>query len=228
MRRLLDAKKLVRVLECHNPLTGLIVENINLKTSSRLKEFDCMWSSSLTDSVSRGMPDNQSVDYSTRINGVIDTFNVTTKPMIFDIDNGGQLEHLPHVVKKLERAGVSAIIMEDKIGLKKNSLFSDQTGVQQDNIRDFCQKIIKSKEAAISDDFMVISRIESLILGKSVNDDAIKRAVAYSKAGTDCIMIHSKDDNPKTIFQLQKIFKNSIFKTTCSSAFNIQKQEKKI
>jgi len=205
LKRLLEAKQLVRVLECHNPLTGLIVENVNVQKIGQLNEFDCMWSSSLTDSVSRGMPDNQSVDYSTRINGVIDTFNVTTKPMIFDIDNGGQLEHLPHVVKKLERAGVSAIIMEDKIGLKKNSLFSDQTGVQQDNIRDFCQKIIKSKEAAISDDFMVISRIESLILGKSVND-ALKRAVAYSKAGTDCIMIHSKDDNPKTIFQFAKKF----------------------
>ena len=100
-----------------------------------------MWSSSLTDSVSRGMPDNQSVDYSTRVNGVIDIFNVTTKPMIFDIDNGGQIEHLPNVVKKLERAGVSAIIMEDKIGLKKNSLFANQSGVQQDNIKDFAQKL---------------------------------------------------------------------------------------
>ena len=128
---MLEAKQLVRVLECHNPLTGLIVENVNVQKIGQLNEFDCMWSSSLTDSVSRGMPDNQSVDYSTRINGVIDTFNVTTKPMIFDIDNGGQLEHLPHVVK-VERAGVSAIIMEDKIALK-NSLFSDQTG-STDNI----------------------------------------------------------------------------------------------
>jgi phosphoenolpyruvate phosphomutase / 2-hydroxyethylphosphonate cytidylyltransferase len=205
LKRLMEAKGIVRVLECHNPLTGLIVENINSQKPGRLNEFDCMWSSSLTDSVSRGMPDNQSVDYSTRINGVNDIFNVTTKPMIFDIDNGGQLEHLPHVVKKLERAGVSAIIMEDKIGLKKNSLFSDQSNVQQDNIKDFCAKIIKAKESTISDDFLVISRIESLILGKSV-EDALKRAIAYSKAGTDCIMIHSKDNNPKSIFQFAKRF----------------------
>jgi phosphoenolpyruvate phosphomutase len=205
LKRLLEAKQLVRVLETHNPLTGLIVENINIQKPGKLNEFDCMWSSSLTDSVSRGMPDNQSVDYSTRINGVIDTLNVTTKPMIFDIDNGGQIDHLPYVVKKLERAGVSAIIMEDKIGLKKNSLFKDQTGVQQDNIKDFCLKIIKAKEATVSDDFLVISRIESLILGKSV-DDALKRAVAYSKAGTDCIMIHSKDNNPKSIFEFSKKF----------------------
>ena len=205
LRRLLNAKQLVRVLECHNPLTGLIVENLNLQKNKKLNEFDCMWSSSLTDSVSRGMPDNQSVDYSTRVNGVIDTFNVTTKPMIFDIDNGGQIEHLPFIVKKLERAGVSAIIMEDKIGLKRNSLFADQKNVKQDSISNFCKKIRKAKEASISDDFYVISRIESLILGKSI-DDALKRAIAYSKAGTDCIMIHSKDTNPKTIFQFAKKF----------------------
>ena len=205
LKRLMEAKDVVRVLECHNPLTGLIVENLNYQKPGKLNEFDCMWSSSLTDSVSRGMPDNQSVDYSTRINGVIDIFNVTTKPMIFDIDNGGQIEHLPNVVKKLERAGVSAIIMEDKIGLKKNSLFSDQSNVQQDNISDFCAKIIKAKNSAVSNDFLVISRIESLILGKSI-DDALKRAIAYSKAGTDCIMIHSRDNNPKSIFQFAKKF----------------------
>ena len=208
LRRLLEAKKLVRVLECHNPLTGLIVENINLNTNNQLKEFDCMWSSSLTDSVSRGMPDNQSVDYSTRINGIIDIFNVTTKPLIFDIDNGGQIEHLPFVVKKLERAGASAIIMEDKVGLKKNSLFTDQSSVKQDTISSFCNKIKKAKEASISNDFFVISRIESLILNKSVND-ALIRAEAYSKAGADCVMIHSKDKNPNQIFEFAKKFSKS-------------------
>ena len=165
----------------------------------------------LTDSVSRGMPDNQSVDYSTRINGAIDIFNVTTKPLIFDIDNGGQIDHLPFIVKKLERAGVSAIIMEDKTGLKKNSLFADQKNVKQDSISNFCKKIRKAKEASISDDFFVISRIESLILGKSVND-ALKRAIAYCKAGTDCIMIHSKDKNPETIFQFAKKFMKTKYK----------------
>tara|TARA_B100000003_G_C10908684_1_gene362274 strand:- start:266 stop:1558 length:1293 start_codon:yes stop_codon:yes gene_type:complete len=211
LSRLLNVKPLVRVLECHNPLAGLIVENVNLKVKDKIKEFDCMWSSSLTDSVSRGMPDNQSVDYSTRINGVIDIFNVTTKPMIFDIDNGGQIEHLPNVVKKLERAGISAIIMEDKIGLKKNSLFSNQKGTQQDSIKNFCKKIKKAKNSVTSDDFFVISRIESLILGKSL-DDALKRAYAYSRAGTDCIMIHSKDKNPKSIFEFAKRFMQSKYK----------------
>ena len=208
LSRLLNAKSLVRVLECHTPLTGLIVENLNFKQEKKIKEFDCMWSSSLTDSVSRGMPDNQSVDYSTRVNGVIDIFNVTTKPMIFDIDNGGQIEHLPIIVRKLDRAGVSAIIMEDKIGLKKNSLFADQSDVGQDSITNFCKKIRKAKESAISDDFFVISRIESLILGKSIND-ALKRAIAYSRAGADCVMIHSKDKNPNSIFRFAKLFKKS-------------------
>ncbi len=210
-RRLINAKSIIRVLECHTPLAGLIVENLELKQKDKPKEFDCMWSSSLTDSVSRGMPDNQSVDYSIRINGVNDIFNVTTKPMIFDIDNGGQIEHLPFVVKKLDRSGVSAIIMEDKIGLKKNSLFSDQSNVEQDKINNFCKKIKKAKEAAISEDFFVISRIESLILGKSIND-ALKRAIAYSRAGADCIMIHSKDKNPKSIFKFAKLFNKSKYR----------------
>lgn len=205
LKRLLEAKKLVRVLECHNPLSGLIVENSFITKNQKLLEYDCMWSSSLTDSVSRGMPDNQSVDYSIRIQGVLDIFNVTTKPMLFDIDNGGQIEHLPYVIKKLERAGVSGIIMEDKIGLKKNSLFQDQTSVKQDSVKNFCNKIKKAKNSTLSEDFFVISRIESLILGKSV-DDAVKRAIAYSKAGTDCIMIHSKDNNPKSIFEFSKKF----------------------
>ena len=208
LKRLLESKKIIRVLECHNPLTGLIVENVNYVDKEKFNEFDCMWSSSLTDSVSRGMPDNQSVDYSTRIQGVSDIFNVTTKPMIFDIDNGGQIEHLPNVVKKLERAGVSAIIMEDKVGLKKNSLFADQKNVKQDNIKSFCEKIKRAKNSTINEDFFVISRIESLILGKSV-DDALKRAIAYSKAGSDCIMIHSKDKNPKKIFQFTRKFLKS-------------------
>ncbi len=211
LARLLNAKSLVRVLESHTPLAGLIVENTNFKDKNIIKEFDCMWSSSLTDSVSKGMPDNQSVDYSTRINGVIDIFNVTSKPMIFDIDNGGQIEHLPNVVKKLERSGVSAIIMEDKIGLKKNSLFSDQKNVQQDSIENFCKKIRKAKNASSSEDFFVISRIESLILGKSI-EDALKRAYAYSKAGTDCIMIHSKDKNPQSIFKFAKKFMKSKYR----------------
>jgi len=159
LKRLINSKNIVRVLECHNPLAGLIVENANFSSKGKYYEFDCMWSSSLTDSVSRGMPDNQSVDYSTRINGVNDIFNVTTKPMIFDIDNGGQIEHLPNVIRKLERAGVSAIIMEDKIGLKKNSLFLDQSNVQQDSIKNFCKKIRKAKHSTLSENFFVISRI---------------------------------------------------------------------
>lgn len=205
LKRLLDTKKIVRVLECHNPLTGLIVENLSISGIGFSKEFDCMWSSSLTDSVSRGMPDNQSVDYSTRIQGVNDIFNVTTKPLIFDIDNGGSIEHLPNVIKKLETAGVSAIILEDKIGLKKNSLFKNQKGSKQDTIKNFCKKIKKAKNSTMSENFLIISRIESFILGKPLSD-ALRRAIAYSKAGADCVMIHSNDDNPKKIFNFAKKF----------------------
>lgn len=208
LRRLLDVKKSLRILECHNPLSGLIVENINFKDKKGVNSFDGMWSSSLTDSVSRGMPDNQSVDYSVRIQGVNSTMSVTTKPLIFDIDNGGQIEHLKFVVRDLERAGASAIVMEDKIGLKKNSLFSDQKDTQQDSIKNFSKKIKVAKEAAENKDFFVIARIESIILGKTINN-ALIRADAYSKAGADCILIHSKSDSPKEIINFARRFKKS-------------------
>ena len=208
LRRLLDAKKNLRFLECHNPLSGLIVENVNYKNKLSDNNFDGMWSSSLTDSVSRGMPDNQSVDYSVRVQGVNSIMSVTTKPLIFDIDNGGQIEHLKFVVRDLERAGASAIVMEDKIGLKKNSLFSDQKDTQQDSIKNFSKKIKVAKEAAENKDFFVIARIESIILGKTINN-ALIRADAYSKAGADCILIHSKSDSPKEIINFARRFKKS-------------------
>ena len=123
LRRIMEAKKIVRILESHSALTGLIIENLKVIKKQNYLEFDGMWSSSLTDSALRGKPDNQSVDYSTRIQGLNEILEVTTKPIIFDADNGGRLEHLPYMIKSLERIGVSAAIIEDKVGLKQNSLF---------------------------------------------------------------------------------------------------------
>ncbi len=212
LRRLMEAKDLVRVLESHSALTGLIIENINVVKNNEFLEFDAMWSSSLTDSALRGKPDNQAVDYSTRIAGLNEICEVTTKPIIFDADNGGRLEHIAYMIKSLERIGVSAVIIEDKVGLKRNSLFKNQSGIKQDSIKNFCKKIKKANETKISDDFLVIARIESFILGKN-NSDAIKRAEEYSKAGADAILIHSKDKNPKKIFAFaQKFSKSKYFK----------------
>ena len=208
LKRIMEAKEIVRVLESHSALTGLIIENLKVIKKQKYLEFDGMWSSSLTDSALRGKPDNQSVDYSTRILGLNEILDVTTKPIIFDADNGGRLEHLPYMIKSLERIGVSAAIIEDKVGLKKNSLFKNQTGAKQDSIKSFCKKISKAKNTKISDDFMIIARIESFILGKGVND-ALKRAEAYSNAGADAILIHSKENNPSQIFSFSKKFKKS-------------------
>ena len=208
LKRILEAKEVVRVLESHSALVGLIIENLKVVKNQKYLEFDAMWSSSLTDSALRGKPDNQSVDYSSRILGLNEILDVTTKPIIFDADNGGRLEHLPYMIKSLERIGVSAVIIEDKIGLKKNSLFENQSGALQDTINGFCQKISKAKETKISDDFMIIARIESFILGNGLQD-ALKRAEAYSKAGADAILIHSKEKNPSQIFSFAKKFKKS-------------------
>ncbi len=210
LKRLIFAKQIVRILESHSPLSGLIIENTKVLKENKHQEFDGMWSSSLTDSLLRGKPDNQSVDYSARMVGLNEILDVTTKPVIFDADNGGRLEHLPFLVKSLERMGVSAMIIEDKIGLKKNSLFDNQSDVRQDSIKNFTKKIKIAKNTKISDDFMIIARIESFILGKNLND-ALKRAEAYVKAGVDAIMIHSKEKNPKEIFSFSKKFIKSRF-----------------
>jgi len=213
LRRLIEAKKndVVRILETHNPISAIIVENTRFLKNKNFLEYDGFWSSSLTDSVSRGKPDNQSVDISTRVNGLNEILDITTKPLIVDIDNGGKIEHLSFTIKTLERIGVSAVVIEDKIGLKINSLFKNQDVSKQDSIKNFCLKIKEAKKSTISNDFMIIARIESLILEKGIKD-ALKRAYSYSKAGADAILIHSKEKNPKEIFKFSKIFLKSNFK----------------
>ncbi len=208
LRRLFDAKKIVRILESHNSLSGLIIENLKINKMNRLAEFDGMWSSSLTDSATKGLPDNSSLSFSARISSLNDMMDVTTKPVVFDADNGGQIEHLPFLVRSLERSGVSAIIMEDKVGLKKNSLFKNQSGTKQDKPKIFAKKIKKIYDSRQSKDFMVIARIESFIVGKGLKD-ALYRAEIYSKAGADAILIHSKEKTPAEIFSFAREFRKS-------------------
>ena len=210
LKRLLKVKKFIRIMESHSALSSLIIENININKEKKLLQFDGIWSSSLTDSALRGKPDNQSVDYSQRINSLNDTIDTSLKPIIFDGDNGGRLEHLRYLVNNLEKIGVSALVLEDKKGLKINSLFPDQSKSSQDSIKEFSKKIKIAVNSRISKDFMIIARIESLILGKSLKD-AINRAEQYSKAGADAILIHSKKNHPKEIFNFAKIFKKSKF-----------------
>lgn len=192
LRRLIDAKKIVRIMEAHDGLCGLIIENLTLGNNGCRKSFDGMWSSSLTDSTSKGKPDIEAVDLTTRLQDLNNILECTTKPIIFDGDTGGKIEHFVFTVRTLERHGISAVIIEDKIGLKKNSLFGTDAIQTQDSIEHFCEKIRAGKNAQITKDFMIIARIESLIAGKSV-EDALKRANAYVDAGADGIMIHSKN-----------------------------------
>jgi len=192
LRRLIAAKPMVRILESHSGLTGLIVENTKVNVNGVDHEFDGMWSSSLTDSTSKGKPDIEAVDITTRMHGLNDTLECTTKPIIYDGDTGGKIEHFVFTVRTLERHGISAVIIEDKIGLKKNSLFGTTVTQQQDTIEDFVKKIQAGKLAQVTEDFMIIARVESLILGKTVVD-ALERAFAYVTAGADGIMIHSKE-----------------------------------
>lgn len=191
LRRLIEAKPIVRILESHSGLTGLIIENTSVEVNGVKREFDGMWSSSLTDSTSKGKPDIEAVDLTTRLHDLNDALECTTKPVIFDGDTGGKIEHFVFTVRTLERLGISAIIIEDKIGLKKNSLFGTDAIQTQDTIEGFCEKIKAGKHAQIARDFMIIARIESLIAGKPVSD-AIERAFAYVEAGADGVMIHSK------------------------------------
>ena len=198
LRRLIDAKPIVKAMEAHNGLTGLIVENLNVEVNSQKREFDAMWLSSLTYSTAKGMPDIEAVDVTSRLQGLNDILEVTTKPIIYDGDTGGIAEHFVFTIRSLERLGVSAIIIEDKTGLKKNSLFGTEVSQTQDSIENFCAKIRAGKRAQVTKDFMIIARIESLILDQGM-DDALKRAEAYIEAGADGIMIHSRQKDGEEI-----------------------------
>jgi phosphoenolpyruvate phosphomutase / 2-hydroxyethylphosphonate cytidylyltransferase len=200
LRRLIGAKPIVRVLEVHNGLTGLIVEKTRIEVAGIPCEFDVMWSSSLTDSTAKGKPDIEAVDMTSRISTVNDIFEITTKPMIFDADTGGKPEHFRFTVRSLERLGVSAVVIEDKTGLKKNSLFGNEVEQSQDTVENFCHKIRAGKDAQVTDEFMIVARIESLILDKGF-DDAIERSAAFIEAGADAILIHSRKKEPSEIFE---------------------------
>ena len=200
LRRLLKAKPLVRFLDLHNALSGLIIEHTKVEVDGVFREFDGMWGSSLTDSTAKGKPDIEAVDVSSRMSTLSEVLEVTTKPVIYDADTGGQTEHFKFTVRTLERLGVSAVIIEDKTGLKKNSLFGNEVPQTQDSIENFSQKISEAKKVQVTDDFMVIARIESLILEAGM-DDAIIRAKAFLQAGADGIMIHSRKKDPAEILE---------------------------
>lgn len=206
LRRLISAKPVVRILESHNGLTGLIAEHTSVEVNGQHREFDGMWASSLTDSTSKGKPDIEAVDLTTRLHDLNDTLEVTTKPVIYDGDTGGKLEHFVFTVRTLERLGISAVIIEDKVGLKQNSLFGTDAIQTQDTIEGFCNKIKAGKDAQITRDFMIISRCESLIAGKPV-DDALERCHAYVAAGADGVMIHSKNKSGEDIKEFCQRFR---------------------
>ena len=200
LRRLLAAKPLVTFLDVHHALSGLIIEHTEVVVNGKSRQFDGMWGSSLTDSTAKGKPDIEAVDVSSRMSTLSEIIEVTTKPIIYDADTGGQIEHFKFTVKTLERLGVSAAIIEDKTGLKKNSLFGNDVPQTQDTIENFCDKISSAKSVQVTEDFMVIARIESLILEAGM-DDAITRAGAYLNAGADGIMIHSRQKDPAEILE---------------------------
>ena len=206
LRRLITAKPIVRIMESHCGLTGLIIEHTKVEVGNEVREFDGMWASSLTDSTSKGKPDIEAVDLTTRLHDLNDSLEVTTKPVIYDSDTGGKTEHFVFTVRTLERLGVSAVIIEDKVGLKQNSLFGTDAVQTQDTIEGFCAKIKAGKEAQVTRDFMIISRCESLIAGKPV-DDALERCHAYVAAGADGIMIHSKNKDGMDIKEFCQRFR---------------------
>lgn len=222
LKRLLHAKKLIKINEVHNGLSGLITEKTAVTKNGAVTEFDGMWSSSLTDSTVKGMPDIEAVDITSRLNSVNQIFEVTTKPMIFDGDTGGKTEIFKFTVRSLERMGVSAVVIEDKIGLKKNSLLGNDVPQYQDTIENFQEKIITGKKAQVTEDFMIIARIESLILEAGM-EDALKRASSYIEAGADAIMIHSRQKSPAEIFEFCERYQSLEYKVplmVVPSSFN--------
>ena len=200
LRQLIAMRPIVKALEVHSGLTGLIAEKTVVESGGRLDQFDAMWISSLCDSTAKGKPDIELVDMSSRIRTIDDVLDVTTKPIILDGDTGGLVEHFAYNIRTLERMGVSAVIIEDKTGLKKNSLFGTEAEQTQDSVENFCEKISVGKKALRTDEFMIIARIESLILERGM-EDALNRAFAYTQAGADGIMIHSRKKSPDEILE---------------------------
>ena len=207
LKKLLDIVPIVKTIEVHSGLTGLIAEKTVVEHDGGLDQFDAMWISSLCDSTAKGKPDIELVDMSSRIRTIDDVLDVTTKPIILDADTGGLIEHFVYNVRTLERMGVSAIIVEDKTGLKKNSLFGTEVSQTQDTVEHFCAKLRAGKKAQRTDDFMIIARIESLILEKGL-EDALSRAEAYVGAGADGIMIHSRKKEPAEVFAFCDTFRS--------------------
>lgn len=212
LRQLIEICPIVKTLEVHSGLTGLIAEKTIVETDGELDQFDAMWISSLCDSTAKGKPDIELVDMTSRFRTIDDVMEVTTKPIIFDGDTGGLIEHFVYTVRTLERMGVSAIIIEDKTGLKKNSLFGTEVEQTQDSIEHFCEKIKSGKKIQLTDDFMIIARIESLILEQGM-DDALERAFAYVAAGADGIMIHSRKKDPAEILEFCDKFREKNSRT---------------
>lgn len=206
LKKLLNIKGFVTALEAHNGITGLIVENTAVYKEGKSNQFDAMWISSLCDSTAKGKPDIELVDMTSRFRTVDEIMEVTTKPIIFDGDTGGKPEHFAYTVRTLERMGVSMVIIEDKTGLKKNSLFGTDVEQVQEDINSFCEKIKIGKKAQKTDGFMICARIESLILEKGM-DDAMKRAELYVLSGADAIMIHSRKKEPEEIFEFIERFR---------------------
>ena len=227
LRRLLEMKGLVTVMEAHDGLTGLIVENTVVHENGGARQFDAMWLSSLCDSTAKGKPDIELVDMTSRFRTIDDIMEVTTKPIIFDGDTGGLTEHFVYTVRSLERMGVSMVIIEDKTGLKKNSLFGTEVQQTQASIEEFSEKIRAGKKAQRTKEFMICARIESLILEKGL-EDAIDRAKAFTEAGADAIMIHSRKKDPEEICAFIEAFRRHD-KTTpivlVPTSFNSVKEE---
>ncbi|MFC1920739.1 phosphoenolpyruvate mutase [Chloroflexota bacterium] len=207
LRKMINLKPIVRVLEAHNGITGLIVEKTKVIQNGETVEFDGIWLSSLTISVSKGKPDTEVVDFTSRFQTIEEILEVTTKPIIVDADTGGEIEHFRFRVRTLERLGVSAVIIEDKIGRKRNSLLEDDSIHEQDTVEHFCEKIREGKRALVTEDFMIIARIESLILKKGM-EDALTRAKMYIESGVDGIMIHSKEKDGEEIIEFCEKYKS--------------------
>lgn len=206
LKKLINMKGLVTALEAHSGITGLIAEQTTVLQEGKTYQFDAMWISSLCDSTAKGKPDIELVDMTSRFRTIDDIMEVTTKPILFDGDTGGMTEHFVYTVRTLERMGVSMVIIEDKVGLKKNSLFGTEVAQTQDTIENFCEKIRAGKKAKKTEDFMICARIESLILEQGM-EDAITRAFAYCDAGADAIMIHSRKKDPTEIFEFVEKFR---------------------
>ena len=194
LRKDIKSKSILKVGGAFDAMSAKLVESIG---------FDAIWAGSFAISATHALPDASILTMTEFLNVSTNMEEACSIPIIADCDTGfGGPSNVNHMVKKYEKAGIAAVCIEDKTFPKQNS-FLENSKQELLSEKDFVAKIIAARESKENPNFTIIARTEALISGMGMKE-AIKRALAYEKAGADAILIHSKQNSPSEIFEFSE------------------------